>query len=218
MQYLENAIGPKFRHSVVDSFQQHSRWNECEHRFSIFRSLSKKFSSLCMPRLSGHDQPQLESDAFSLVSAYLDLHSVGAHNDNTKVFMPSIVWVDAESLIGHLEANPIACESSHDSGHVGIFALGAINCAYDTPSIMDAISRRWTIPSLGGCRAPAENRSLSGASRETDDIDWAWQFDAKTPSNFQKTCQYSEKSGTWLFSLFAFGVLGWLSLKRPIAG
>jgi hypothetical protein len=110
-----------------------------------------------MPRLSGHDQPQLESDAFSLVSAYLDLHSVGAHNDNTKVFMPSIVWVDAESLIGHLEANPIACESSHDSGHVGIFALGAINCAYDTPSIMDAISRRWTIPSLGGCRAPAEN-------------------------------------------------------------
>jgi hypothetical protein len=98
----------------------------------------------------------LEPGDFSLVAAYLDLHSVGAYKDDTKVFMSTIVRIDAESLIGDLKGNPIACKPSHDAGHVGIFALGAINCAYDPPSIMAAISRRTKL-GLGDCRAPAKN-------------------------------------------------------------
>jgi hypothetical protein len=56
-------------------------------------------SSLWAPRIPDMIPPQLEHDAFSLVPPDLDLHSIGAHEDNPKVFMPSIVWIDAESLI-----------------------------------------------------------------------------------------------------------------------
>jgi hypothetical protein len=101
--------------------------------------------------------PKSEPYAFSLVPAYLELHSIEAHHNNTRVFMHAIVRIDTESLIGDLEANSFACKPSHDSGHVGIFALGSINCTYDTPSIMLAIAPRWTILGLGGCGAPAEN-------------------------------------------------------------